>query len=143
MVVQKCVSPYLTTSKALHPPHQIMKKALLRISEYEPVLNHPAHHVIRRGPFHLYPAHPHNATSQSINTRFIHQTNQFVPLYNDCHHLSCADGFSAEFGARELNRVIQRCIEMPLAGLLAARSDRSNCCMRCVVENGGIAVSFD
>ncbi|MFA7172193.1 MAG: ATP-dependent Clp protease ATP-binding subunit [Kiritimatiellia bacterium] len=55
----------------------------------------------------------------------------------------CTEGFNAEFGARELTRVIQRYIEMPLANLLAAQSKRDSCRIRCVVENDGIALNFE
>jgi ATP-dependent Clp protease ATP-binding subunit ClpA len=52
----------------------------------------------------------------------------------------CAEGFSAAFGARELNRAVQRLIEIPLSGLLAARSDAGACRIRCVAETEEIVV---
>ena len=52
----------------------------------------------------------------------------------------CSAGFDAEFGARELSRAIQRLIEVPLTGLLADQSAPASCCVRCVVERGGIVV---
>jgi ATP-dependent Clp protease ATP-binding subunit ClpC len=55
----------------------------------------------------------------------------------------CAAGFNAEFGARELNRAIQRLIEMPLSGLLATRPDTDACCIRCVAEKDGIVITFE
>lgn len=55
----------------------------------------------------------------------------------------CEEGFSAEFGARELNRAIQRLIEMPLSGLLATRPDTDACCIRFVAEKAGIVITFE
>ncbi len=54
----------------------------------------------------------------------------------------CAQGFNTEFGARELNRTIQRLIEIPAAALLAAQVTPDVNCMRCVLENKNIVVRF-
>ena len=43
----------------------------------------------------------------------------------------CAKGFNETFGARELSRVIQQFIEIPVSKLLAARSASSVCGIRC------------
>jgi len=55
----------------------------------------------------------------------------------------CTEGVSEEYGARELNRVIQRLVEIPLARLMADRSDTDACCIRITADNGGIAVRFE
>ncbi|MFA7053992.1 MAG: ATP-dependent Clp protease ATP-binding subunit [Kiritimatiellia bacterium] len=54
----------------------------------------------------------------------------------------CEEGFSAEFGARELSRAVQRLIEIPVARLVATHSDLDNCRIRCVLENERIDVSI-
>ncbi len=55
----------------------------------------------------------------------------------------CAEGVSEEYGARELNRVIQRLVEIPLSRLMADRSDTGACCIRITTDDGCIAVRFE
>jgi len=55
-------------------------------------------------------------------------------------HALCEKGFSVDFGARNLTRVIQEAIEMPLAELLAAGRPQPPSRIRCVLESGKIVL---
>ncbi len=52
----------------------------------------------------------------------------------------CEEGFSAEFGARELGRAVQRLIEVPVARWVVTHADLAITCLRCAVESKSIVV---
>lgn len=50
----------------------------------------------------------------------------------------CAEGYSAEYGARHLNRAIQRLIEIPLTKILVEKPRGTTSRIQCLVKDGGI-----
>ena len=52
----------------------------------------------------------------------------------------CTEGYSVEFGARQLNRAIQKLIEIPLTQMLVNQPRSSIEIIRCSVESGVISL---
>ena len=52
----------------------------------------------------------------------------------------CTEGYSVEFGARQLNRAIQKLIEIPLTQMLVNHPRSSIKIIRCSVETGVISL---
>jgi len=55
----------------------------------------------------------------------------------------CRDAYSVEFGARNLQRVIQQSVEVPLTQLLVDAQTHDKSRIRCCLQSGKIAVTAE
>ena len=53
------------------------------------------------------------------------------------------EGYSGEYGARHLDRVIEKLIEIPLAQMLVNQPRSSMKTIRCLVETGVISLRYE
>jgi len=60
----------------------------------------------------------------------------------EAYDLMAADGFSAEFGARHLSRVVERSLVRPLAAHLLAGGARDGATVRVTDEGGRVAIAI-
>jgi ATP-dependent Clp protease ATP-binding subunit ClpC len=72
-----------------------------------------------------------------LNQRMVDR-NVVVTLSPDAYEILMAQGFSHEYGAREMERTIERLISKPLAGMLLAGEVPNGTKITCAVLNGSI-----
>jgi len=71
------------------------------------------------------------------------ERNVVVVLTPDAYEILMAQGFSHEYGAREMERTIERLISKPLAGMLLAGEIPNGTRISCAVQNGSIQLHVE
>jgi ATP-dependent Clp protease ATP-binding subunit ClpC len=77
-----------------------------------------------------------------LNQR-IADRNVVVTLSPDAYEILMAQGFSHEYGAREMERTIERFISKPLAGMLLAGEVPNGTKIICAAHNGSIQLKME
>jgi ATP-dependent Clp protease ATP-binding subunit ClpC len=72
-----------------------------------------------------------------LNQRMVDR-NVIVTLAPEAYEILMAQGYSQEYGAREMERTIERLISKPLAGMLLAGEVPNGARITCAVHNGSI-----
>jgi ATP-dependent Clp protease ATP-binding subunit ClpC len=88
----------------------------------------------------LQPCHIREIVDKGIgllNQRMVDR-NVIVALASDAYEILMAQGYSQEYGAREMERTVERLISKPLAGMLLAGEVPNGARITCGVHNGSI-----